>query len=744
MHRSRRARLSLDPLLLLFVVSACSSEGPSPNVSELAQPLVAGCTVTATTMTAIVKDGESALVSFRSSDSMVTVNGNIFNGAVDTMAPCEIGPTATLSILADTAGGTHNSGRTAIIDYRNGLFMLGAGATAKIRVDFTLAGDSGTLNALRVTGSDNTDLFTVGAGTGTGASAMHALNANAKVGAATTQANGTGGVTVTLDTIPDVTFKNVAIASITGGAGDDRLDASGLAGVGTAYPKPITLNGGDGDDVIVGGLGADSLSGGLGADTLSGCQGDDTYVMGSAASGADIIAQACTTNMEGNDTLDYSARKANLVINLSKTLTATNAGSDAVLSGQTTGDGAHISDKIPTIKLGAGDDTINIPATSTVAHKVSGGPGDDTLNGGAAADSFDGETGDDTCTGSLAIMDYSARTNPVTATMCSTGCTTSDANDGDQSATGSTHTGTGATTSATGGITLAALSGGSGFTAASVGNTITLSACAGGATDQSTYPIVGFLSTSSVQLDVSAVGSFVADTCNFSEARSGMSANTGTAATVGTKRTTGSVSGLDHTANMLGHTLTLTHTASTTGGATSDDGAYPVVKVLSASSVAIDQTAVAGFAGGVDALAWSEAGPERDDVRCGQARGGTGNDMLTGDARANTLRGGGGDDTLMGGSGNDTLFGEAGADSLYGGAGADTLYGGGGTGTDAADALYGGDGADILEGDTGPNTFVCDGKNTSTGSSGTNPGDSDIVVDYSAAGGDTRAADCEF
>jgi Ca2+-binding RTX toxin-like protein len=341
-------------------------------------------------------------------------------------------------------------------------------------------------------------------------------------------------------------------------------------------------------------------------------------------------------------------------------------------------------------------------------------------------------------------MDYGARTNPITVTICSTGCTTSDANDGDPSATGSTHTGTGATTSSTGGISLAALSGGSGFTPASFSNTITLSACAGGAADQAAYPIVGFVSSSSIQLDVTAVGGFVADTCNFSEARAGMSANTGTAATLSAKRTTGSVSGLDHTANMFGHTLTLTHTALTTGGATTDDGAYPVVKVLSPSSVAIDQTAVAGFVGGVDALGWTEAGPEHDDVRCGQVRGGAGNDTLTGDALANTLRGGAGDDTLMGGSGNDTLFGEAGADALYGGAGADTLYGGGGTGTDLADALYGGDGVDILEGDTGPNTFVCDGTNTSTGSSGTSPGDSDSLVDYSAAAGDTRATECEF
>lgn len=49
-------------------------------------------------------------------------------------------------------------------------------------------------------------------------------------------------------------------------------------------------------------------------------------------------------------------------------------------------------------------------------------------------------------------------------------------------------------------------------------------------------------------------------------------------------------------------------------------------------------------------------------------------DALTGDAAANTLNGGGGDDTLDGGGGNDVLIGGAGADSLVGGAGIDTVW----------------------------------------------------------------------
>lgn len=58
------------------------------------------------------------------------------------------------------------------------------------------------------------------------------------------------------------------------------------------------------------------------------------------------------------------------------------------------------------------------------------------------------------------------------------------------------------------------------------------------------------------------------------------------------------------------------------------------------------------------------------------ARGGSGNDKLYGNAVANTLIGNAGKDLLQGGAGNDRLEGGAGDDWLDGGAGADTLIGG--------------------------------------------------------------------
>ena len=76
-------------------------------------------------------------------------------------------------------------------------------------------------------------------------------------------------------------------------------------------------------------------------------------------------------------------------------------------------------------------------------------------------------------------------------------------------------------------------------------------------------------------------------------------------------------------------------------------------------------------------------------------------DILAGDVRANTLRGGEGDDTLFGGPGgnetnDDKLYGDEGNDSIFGGRGEDELYGG-----DDDDVLKGGEHNDDLYGEDG-------------------------------------------
>jgi Ca2+-binding RTX toxin-like protein len=103
-------------------------------------------------------------------------------------------------------------------------------------------------------------------------------------------------------------------------------------------------------------------------------------------------------------------------------------------------------------------------------------------------------------------------------------------------------------------------------------------------------------------------------------------------------------------------------------------------------------------------------GGSGDDLLRGNAaanvlQGRAGNDLLSGADGADTLYGGGGDDLLLGGAGDDVIWADLGVDRLYGDDGADLLIGEagadelwGGTGDDRA---YGGSGRDLLVGEAG-------------------------------------------
>jgi len=75
-------------------------------------------------------------------------------------------------------------------------------------------------------------------------------------------------------------------------------------------------------------------------------------------------------------------------------------------------------------------------------------------------------------------------------------------------------------------------------------------------------------------------------------------------------------------------------------------------------------------------------------------------DILIGDAGANTISAFAGSDNVQGGAGNDFVIGGAGDDSVRGQAGNDRVFG-----DDGQDTLFGNDGNDILEGRNG-NDFI--------------------------------------
>jgi len=95
------------------------------------------------------------------------------------------------------------------------------------------------------------------------------------------------------------TLTGIAQAFITGGAGDNTMDASAFTA------GPVMLSGSDGNDTLIGGYGDDTLHGGNGNDTLYGGAGSDQLF---GENGSDTL-NGCgaidpTVGADGDDTLN--------------------------------------------------------------------------------------------------------------------------------------------------------------------------------------------------------------------------------------------------------------------------------------------------------------------------------------------------------------------------------------------------------------------------------------------------------
>ena len=159
------------------------------------------------------------------------------------------------------------------------------------------------------------------------------------------------------------------VETINAGAGDDIVNLSS----GTYAYGDVTVNGGDGEDILWTGAGNDTLDGGAGHDHLHGGAGDDTL------------------HFSGNeDIYDGGAGADTLVLR---------AGGDNV-----TFDGANLA-SVETINGGDGDDTVMLDHAAAYGDiSVNGGAGDDyvysnagndTLSGGDGGDTLYGNGGDD-------------------------------------------------------------------------------------------------------------------------------------------------------------------------------------------------------------------------------------------------------------------------------------------------------------------------------------------------------------
>ena len=173
------------------------------------------------------------------------------------------------------------------------------------------------------------------------------------------------------------------VVTVSGGAGNDRLDVSQVVRLTT--PLAFLLDGESGADTLIGSRGADTLAPGTGDDVAFGGLGNDLFLIASAEfDAADILAGEAGTDtlrLVGNDALGperFAGISGIEIIELDQD------GQAVTLPGAFA-DGLGFTSS--TIRDGEGDDHIDVSAFGSDRRvTVELGDGNDTLISGAARD----------------------------------------------------------------------------------------------------------------------------------------------------------------------------------------------------------------------------------------------------------------------------------------------------------------------------------------------------------------------
>jgi Ca2+-binding RTX toxin-like protein len=481
-----------------------------------------------------------------------------------------------------------------------------------------------------------------------------------------------------------------------GGAGNDRL---------TGGKDDDELYGEDGDDVLIGGEGNDTLDGGAGNDQLRGDDGDDTLIGG--AGDDDLDGGRGADTLLGGDGNDHLA-----------------GGPDSDTAGNTL-DGGDGDDSIEgsggndTIFGGAGNDIISGNSGDDVIHA---GSGDDIVLGGDGNDQIWGGDGNDKLEGGMG--------NDVFFFDTVSGGSETDVIK-DLSGGGIDRLDFGGL-AADDGVTVNLLSGRASHRNRKIviEDPQNFEDVTGGAGDDTFYDnrnnntfrgqggndryffhaALGLDNASHIDTVIELVGEGT-DEINFADlpASDPLIVDISvpqpllSGVTIARHNTRTLVTGVNGQRAFI---------ENVTGGAADD-----VIHGNNANNVLI------GNAG--DDEIYGYAGHDRiegnagDDTLQGDGGndlilGGSGDDLIYGNAGDDEIHAGSGRDLVYGGAGDDLIFGDAGDDDLFGEAGNDTISGGGGhdfifggtgndtlKGDDGADTIFGGDGDDVIFGGTG-------------------------------------------
>jgi Ca2+-binding RTX toxin-like protein len=452
----------------------------------------------------------------------------------------------------------------------------------------------------------------------------------------------------------------VTIIIVNLGAGDDILLSVGV-------DEPMTINGGDGDDILNGGNLDDTINAGNGDDLLDG------------KSGADAL------NGQGNAPVNPEGDTTSYISTVDR-----NVSLDGVAN-----DGAALEgDNVDTenVTTAGGEDTLTGDA---LANVLTAGAGDDTLNGAAGDDTLVGGSGSDALNGGANIdnVSYNPESRDVSVTAGSgagddgvidvDNGTPGNQSEGDTVAADvESIAGGGGDDNLVGGTGAGTIAGNGGNDVLN-GGADTLSDTISGGSGLDTVSYAGRTNPVTVTLDG-----------NNNDGETGENDNV----LANVENATGGAGADSITGNDSVNRLNGGNGADDLFGGANNDvlvggaGGDTLAGQVGTGDLADYSAEVAALTITIDGVA-NDAG-QGDNVTNSteNVTGGDGADMITGSDAANRLNGGAGNDTLIGGLGNDVLNGQDDDDDLRGGTGSDTLTG------DTADGPFG---ADIINGGTG-------------------------------------------
>lgn len=192
-----------------------------------------------------------------------------------------------------------------------GNVVMDLNGVEKIQIDALGGADNVTVNDLTGTGVTQVAIdLGATAGSPGGDGQRDTVTANATQAADHISVVNSGGSIVVKGLAAQVSIANAEAGdalTVNGLGGDDVIDASAIK----AGQVQLTLNGGDGNDRIVGSAGDDLVNGGRGNDVALLGAGNDTFVW-NPGDGSDIVE-----GQSGTDTLQFNGANVNENINIS-------------------------------------------------------------------------------------------------------------------------------------------------------------------------------------------------------------------------------------------------------------------------------------------------------------------------------------------------------------------------------------------------------------------------------------------